>query len=73
MGLTQALATSLSGLQTTQTGLSIIAGNVANSQTAGYIAKQVAPIETAAGDGASGVRVSSVNRLLDTFAVSYTI
>jgi flagellar hook-associated protein 1 FlgK len=67
MGLTQALATSLSGLQTTQTGLSIIAGNVANSQTAGYIARQVTPIETAAGDGASGVRVSSVNRLLDTF------
>ena len=67
MGLTQALATSLSGLQTTQTGLSIVAGNVANSQTAGYVARQVTPVETAAGDGASGVRVSSVNRLLDTF------
>jgi len=67
MGLTQALATSLSGLQTTQTGLSIIAGNVANSQTAGYIARQVTAVETVAGDGASGVRASSVNRLLDTF------
>ncbi len=67
MGLTQALATSLSGLQTTQTSLSIVAGNVANSQTAGYIARQVTAVETIAGDGASGVRASSVNRLLDTF------
>jgi flagellar hook-associated protein 1 FlgK len=67
MGLTQALATSLSGLQATQTGLSIVAGNVANSQTVGYTARSVTLAETPAGDGGSGVAVTSVNRLLDTF------
>lgn len=67
MGLTQALATSLSGLQATQAGLSIVAGNVANSQTAGYTARSVTLTETAAGDGSSGVAVSSINRLLDTY------
>ena len=39
MGLTQALATSLSGLNATQTGLSVVAGNVANAQTPGYVAQ----------------------------------
>ena len=41
MGLTQALNTALSGLQATQTNLSVVSGNVANAQTAGYIAKSV--------------------------------
>ncbi len=67
MGLTQALATATSGLQATQTGLSIVAGNVANAQTAGYIAKSVSLNETVAGNGGNGVSVGSINRLLDTF------
>jgi flagellar hook-associated protein 1 FlgK len=67
MGLTQALATSLSGLQATQAGLSVVAGNVANSQTAGYVTRSVNQIEVPSGDGSSGVRVASINRLLDTF------
>ena len=67
MGLTQALATSLSGLQATQAGLSIVAGDVANSQTAGYTARSVTLTETPAGDGSSGVAVSSINRVLDTY------
>lgn len=67
MGLTQALATATSGLQATQTGLSIVAGNVANAQTAGYIAKSVSLAETVSGNGGNGVSVSSINRLLNTF------
>jgi flagellar hook-associated protein 1 FlgK len=67
MGLTQALATSLSGLQATQTGLSVVAGNIANSQTVGYTARSVTLSETSVGDGSNGVAVSSVNRLLDTY------
>jgi flagellar hook-associated protein 1 len=67
MGLTQALVISTSGLQATQTGLSIVAGNVANAQTAGYIAKTVSQVETVSGDGGNGVSVGSVNRLLDTY------
>jgi len=67
MGLTQALATATSGLQATQTGLSIVAGNVANAQTAGYIAKSVSLAETVSGNGGNGVSVSSINRLLNSF------
>ena len=47
MGLTQALATSLSGLQATQADLSVVAGNVANAQTAGYVARSVNQIASA--------------------------
>ena len=43
MGLTQALATALSGLHATQTGLSIVAGNVANAETPGYVRKTARP------------------------------
>ena len=67
MGLTQALATATSGLQATQTGLSIVAGNVANAQTAGYIAKSVSLNETVSGNGGNGVSVASINRLLNNF------
>ena len=67
MGLTQALATATSGIQATQAGLSVVAGNVANAQTAGYIAKSVSLNETIAGDGGNGVSVGSINRLLNTF------
>jgi flagellar hook-associated protein 1 FlgK len=67
MGLEQTLATTLSGLRATQTGLSIVAGNVANAQTAGYIAKQATQIETSTGEGGNAVQVTSINRLLDTF------
>jgi flagellar hook-associated protein 1 len=67
MGLTQALNTSLSGLKATQISLGIVSGNVANSQTPGYIAKSVTQIETSTGDSGNAVQVTSINRLLDTF------
>ncbi len=68
MGLTQALATSLSGLNATQTGLSIVAGNIANAQTPGYIALSATQVATQGGDaGGDGVSVSSINRTLDQF------
>jgi len=67
MGLEQTLATTLSGLRATQTGLSIVAGNVANAQTVGYVAKKATQIETSTGNGGNAVQVASINRLLDTF------
>ncbi|MGH6727984.1 MAG: flagellar hook-associated protein FlgK, partial [Pseudolabrys sp.] len=67
MNLTQALATSLSGLTATQTNLSIVAGNVANAQTPGYIAQQAVQVSTASGDAGSGVNIASITRLLDQF------
>ena len=36
MSISQALATSLTGLRTTQAGLALVASNVANAQTPGY-------------------------------------
>ena len=67
MNLTQALATSLSGLTATQTNLSIVAGNVANAQTPGYIAQSAVQVATASGDSGDSVRIASINRILDQF------
>ncbi len=67
MSLTQALATSLSGLNATQTNLSIVAGNVANAQTPGYIAQSAVQVATTSGDAGDSVRIASINRLLDQF------
>ena len=39
MSLRQALNTSLSGLRATQAGLSLVAANVANAETPGYVRK----------------------------------
>ncbi len=47
--------------------MAIVAGNVANSQTPGYVAKSVTQIETSTGDSGNAVQVTSINRLLDTF------
>jgi flagellar hook-associated protein 1 FlgK len=65
MGLSQVLSTALSGLNVTQTSLAIVAGNVANAQTTGYVAQSTTQVSTASGDGSEGVRISSINRILD--------
>jgi flagellar hook-associated protein 1 len=67
MSLTQALASSLSGLRTTQAGLALIASNVANSETPGYIRKTLVQREAAIGPSGVSVRASAVNRELDVF------
>jgi flagellar hook-associated protein 1 FlgK len=67
MSLTQALAASLSGLTATQTNLSIVAGNVANAQTPGYIAQSAVQVATSTGDSGDSVRIASINRILDQF------
>ncbi len=64
MSLTQALNTAMAGLQVTQSGLSIVAGNVANVQTPDYVRKTLEQIETAAG-GTISVRVAAINRMLN--------
>jgi flagellar hook-associated protein 1 FlgK len=69
MSLTQALNSALAGLQVTQTGLSVVAGNVANVQTPDYVRKTLEQIETAAGDTVS-VRVAAINRQLDELVQS---
>jgi flagellar hook-associated protein 1 FlgK len=64
MSLTQALNAATAGLQVTQQGLSVIAGNVANAQTPGYVRKTLDQLETAAGTAIS-VRSGAINRQLD--------
>ncbi len=67
MGLSQALSAALSGVNTTQQGLSVIAGNVANANTPGYVEESVNQVEVAI-PGQAGVSVDTegINRNLNT-------
>src|SRR5262245_52862790 len=67
MSLSQAINTAIAGLRVTQTGLSIVASNVANADTPGYVRKSPNQITTAAGDSAISVRVNGINRELDRY------
>jgi flagellar hook-associated protein 1 len=67
MGLGQALTSAVSGLRVTQSALSIVSGNIANAETPGYIKKGVSQVAAASANITIGVRLSSVNRELDTY------
>lgn len=67
MSITQALNTSLSGLRATQAGMALIAGNVANAQTPGYIRKTLQLQTVSASDLGGSVRVAAVNREIDQY------
>jgi len=71
MSVTQALAAALAGVNTTQQSLAVIAGNVANADTPGYVTESVDQVETSTA-GASGASVSAagVNRDLNTLLQS---
>ena len=64
MSLGQVINAATSGLQVTQQALSVVAGNVANAQTPGYIRKSLNQISTA-GAGSIGVRSAGIQRALD--------
>lgn len=71
MGLSQALSAALAGVNTTQKSLSVIAGNVANANTPGYVEESVN--QTALASGAlSGTSVdfAGINRNLNTLLQS---
>ena len=71
MSLSQALSAALAGIQVTQQGLSVIAGNVANANTPGYVDETVTPVEVASGSsGGSGVNPSGINRNLNALLQS---
>ncbi|GBD46889.1 flagellar hook-associated protein FlgK [Methylopila sp. Yamaguchi] len=63
MGLSASLSTALSGLRTTQAGLNLVANNVANASTPGYVAKSLATEQSATG----GVKVTEVKRQIDLY------
>jgi len=66
MGLSQALSAALAGVTTTQRGLSVIAGNVANANTPGYVEESVNQVEVATkGQAGAAVTTTGINRNLD--------
>jgi flagellar hook-associated protein 1 len=67
MSLSQALGAAVSGLRVTQSGLSLVAGNVANAGTPGYVRKNGVQLTTVAGDFGIGVRFAAINRELDQY------
>jgi flagellar hook-associated protein 1 FlgK len=67
MGLSQALAAAVTGLHASQAGLSIVAGNVANASTPGYVRKSVDQVAVASGGTSLGVRVGQVSRQLNEY------
>jgi flagellar hook-associated protein 1 len=66
MGLSAALSNSLSGLRTTQTQIEIVSQNVANADAEGYTRRTASIVQQITGEQTSGVRVSSINRIIDT-------
>lgn len=57
----------MSGLRANQAALSLVASNVSNIETPGYVRKTVNQVQTATGTGGAGVSVTSVNRELDVY------
>src|ERR1041385_8888601 len=68
MSLSQALGAAVSGLRVTQSSLSLVAGNVANAGTPGYVRKTGVQLAIVAGDVGVGVRFTAINRELDQYA-----
>lgn len=67
MGLSQALSSALAGVNTTQQSLSVIAGNVANSNTPGYVEETASQTAVAtSGQPGAGVETTGINRDLNT-------
>ncbi len=67
MSLSQALGTSAAGLRAAQIGLSLVASNIANAQTPGYVRKTLSLEATNAGATGNSVRVAAINREIDQF------
>jgi flagellar hook-associated protein 1 FlgK len=59
--------TAVAGMRTTQTALSLVAANVANAETPGYVRKVIAQATTAAGTAGVSVRTEGINRVLDQY------
>jgi len=71
MGLSQALSSALAGVNTTQQSLSVIAGNVANANTPGYVEETTNQVELAsAGLSGASIDITGINRNLNTLLQS---
>ena len=65
MSLTQALSAAIAGLKVNQTGLALVAANVANADTPGYVRKTVNQVAVAGNDTGISVHISAIQRELD--------
>jgi flagellar hook-associated protein 1 FlgK len=71
MSISQALSAALSGVNVTQQAVSVVAGNIANANTTGYVNETVNQTETStAGEAGAGVEIAGVNRDLNTLLQS---
>jgi flagellar hook-associated protein 1 len=71
MGLSQALSAALAGVNVTQQGLSVVAGNVANANTPGYVDETLNQVELSTpGQAGSSVDTDGINRDLNTLLQS---
>ncbi len=67
MSINQALSAALAGVNTTQQALSVVAGNVANANTPGYVDESLGQQEFAViGQPGTSVDVTGINRNLNT-------
>lgn len=67
MGLSSALGAALSGLKASQTGLDLVANNVANANTVGYVKRTLVPEQSVTGGVTVGVRADDIRRELDAY------
>jgi flagellar hook-associated protein 1 FlgK len=67
MGLSQALATAMSGLRANQIALGLVSSNIANAETPGYIKKTSNQVSVSTGEFGASVRVAGINRELDVY------
>lgn len=70
MSLSQALSAAISGLKVNQSGLALVAANVANANTAGYVRKTVNQIATGGNGTGISVLMTGVQRELDAYVQS---
>lgn len=70
MSLSQALSVAISGLKVNQSGLALVAANVANADTPGYVRKTVTQVAQSGNGTGISVRMSGVQRELDTYVQS---
>jgi len=67
MSLTQALSAAISGLKVNQSSLALVAANVANAETPGYVRKSVVQVAVAGNNTGISVNVGAIQRELDTY------
>ena len=71
MGINQALSAALSGIGVTQQAISVISGNIANANTAGYVDETAKQSELGtAGTAGTSVVSDGINRNLNTLLQS---